>query len=243
MKQRNGKRAPSDATINRDLSVVRHILYWATDEGYITNNPFTRVHMARERRQRRPVISVTDEVKLLASCAPHLVPIVILALDTGMRRGELLNQRWEDIDFDRRLVSVTHSKTPEGEHRLVPVTSRVFAILTRLRKPQGPIFTYKGDPIRNLKTGWAAAVRRSAIPYYRFHDLRHSFNSRLVEAGVIADVRRELMGHSTGGDVHLMYTHVELPLLRDAIAGLEAWHSAKLSSLPTNSAQGEPSDV
>jgi hypothetical protein len=54
----------SDATINRDISVVRHLLYWAADEGFIPQNPLTRVHMARERRKRRPVISVTDEVKL-----------------------------------------------------------------------------------------------------------------------------------------------------------------------------------
>lgn len=86
----------SEATINRDVSVVRHLLYWAVDEGYIPQNPLTRVRMARERRQRRPVISVADEVKLLASSALHLVRIVILALDNGMRRGELLNQRWQD---------------------------------------------------------------------------------------------------------------------------------------------------
>jgi integrase len=224
----------SEATVNRDLSVVRHILYWAMDEGYIAHNPFARVRMARERRQRRPVMSVAEEIKLLFSCAVHLVAIIILALDTGMRRGELLHQHWEDVDFDRRLLFVTHSKTPEGEMREIPVTTRSFELLTKLRRPQGLLFTYKGAPLRNLKTGWAAAIRRAGISYYRFHDLRHTFNSRLVEAGVIADVRKELMGHSRGGDVHSIYTHVELPVLRDAIARLEAWHSAKLSSLTTD---------
>jgi integrase len=237
------KKPLSEATVNRDLSVVRHILYWAMDEGYIAHNPFARVRMARERRQRRPVMPVAEEVKLLSVCAPHLVPIVVLALDTGMRRGELLNQRWEHVDFDRKLISVSHSKTPEGEHRQVPLTARAFALLTVLRRPQGPLFTYKGTPLQYLKTGWAAALRRAGIPHYRFHDLRHTFNSRLVEAEVIADVRKELMGHSRGGDVHSIYTHVELPVLRDAIRRLEAWHSAKLSSLTTDHPQGDPSDV
>jgi integrase len=227
------KKPLSDATVNRDLSVVRHILYWAMDEGYITHNPFTRLRMARERRQRRPVLPIAEEVKLLHGCALHLVPIVILALDTGMRRGELLHQLWEDIDFERRLLFVTRSKTAEGEMREIPLTSRAFDLLTALRRSRGRLFLYKGEPIRNLKTGWAAAIRRAGIGHYRFHDLRHSFNTRLLEAGVIADTRKALMGHSDGGDVHSIYTHVESPVLRDAIARLEAWHSSQLSSLTT----------
>ena len=77
--------------------------------------------------------------------------------------------------------------------------------------------------------GWGAPAL--GLPHYRFHDLRHTFNSRLAEIGVIADVRKELMGHSGGGDVHSIYTHVELPTLRDAIRRLEAWHTAKLTTL------------
>jgi integrase len=224
----------SETTVNRDIEALRRILFWAVDEGIIQHNPLARAPMVRERRQRRPVMPVGEEVKLLANCSDHLRKIAIAALDTGMRRGELLGQLFEHVDFDRRLLSVTHSKTAGGEHRLVPLTSRVYEMLAANRKPSGYLFTYEGEPLRRLKTGWAGALRRAGIPHYRFHDLRHTFNSRLVEAGVIADVRKELMGHSHGGDVHSLYTHVELPLLQDAIARLEAWHSAKLSSLPTN---------
>jgi integrase len=237
-KRKNAKPL-SDATVNRDLSFLRHLLYWAADEGFIPSNPLARIRMVRERRKRRPVMPVSEEVRLLATAAPHLVPIVTLALDTGMRRGELLHQLSEDIDWERRILFVTLSKTPEGEMRPIPLTRRAFELLSKLRKPSGLVFTFRGRAIRNLKTTWAAAVRRAAIPRYRFHDLRHTFNSRLVEVGVIADVRKELMGHSGGGDVHSIYTHVELPLLREAIARLDAWHSAKLRSLPTNG-EGKP---
>jgi integrase len=245
LKQKEDNIKPlSETTVNRDIEVIRHLLFWAADEGFLSANPIARIRMVRERRQRRPVMPVSEEVKLLRSCSDHLRPIVIAALDTGMRRGELLGQLWEHVDFDRRLISVTHSKTAEGEHRLVPMTDRVYQMLSAAaRQPSGPLFTFEGGPLRNLKTGWAGALRRAGIPHYRFHDLRHTFNSRLVEAGVIADVRKELMGHSHGGDVHSLYTHVELPTLRDAIARLEAWHSAKLSSLTTNNAQGETPNV
>lgn len=221
----------SETTINRDIEAIRHLLFWAADEGFIVANPIARIRMARERGKRRPVLSVADELKLLRSCSAHLRPIVIAALDTGMRRGELLNQLWEDIDFDRRVLSVTQSKTAEGEHRLIPLTRRLYEIFVGMRQVSGVIFTYEGQPIRRLKTGWAGALRRAGIPRLRFHDLRHSFNSRLADLGVIADVRKELMGHSRGGDVHSLYTHIELPTLREAIHKLDTWHGGKVQSL------------
>ncbi len=242
-KEKEGMKPLSETTINRDIEVIRHLLFWAADEGFLPANPIARIRMARERRQRRPVMPVAEEIKLLRSCSDHLRPIVVIALDTGMRRGELLGQLREHLDFDRRLISVTHSKTAEGEHRLVPMTNRVYDLLSASRESSGPVFTYEGELLKNLKTGWAGALRRAGIPRYRFHDLRHTFNSRLVECEVIADVRKELMGHSKGGDVHSLYTHVELPTLRDAIRRLEAWHSAKLSSVTTASTEGETTDA
>jgi hypothetical protein len=103
-------------------------------------------------------------------------------------------------------------------------------MLLKMRKPSGVIFTYEDRPIRKLKTGWAGALRRATLPHFRFHDLRHTFNSRLGDLGVIADVRKELMGHSRGGDVNSIYTHLELPTLREAIHRLEAWHIEKARS-------------
>jgi integrase len=233
----------SDTTVNRDIEVIRHLLFWAADEGFISANPIARIRMVRERGQRRPVMSVTEEVKLLFACSDHLRQIVLMALDTGMRRGELLHQLWEHVDFDRKLLSVSHSKTAEGEHRQIPLTSRIYNMLVEHRQPSGLLFTYEGQPIRRLKTGWAGALRRAGLPHSRFHDLRHTFNSRLVEAGVIADVRKELMGHSRGGDVHSLYTHIELPALREAIRRLEAWHTGKLRSLSALNNHGETSSL
>jgi integrase len=224
----------SETTVNRDVEVIRHLFFWAADEGFILANPISRIRMARERGKRRPVISVSDELKLLAACAEHLAPIAIAALDTGLRRGELLNQVWEDIDFDRKVLSVTHSKTAEGEQRIVPMTARLITVLDGNRKPSGIVFTYEKEPIHRIKTAWAGAIRRAAIPRLRFHDLRHSFNSRLADLGIIADVRKALMGHSSGGDVNSIYTHIELPTLRDAIHRLETWHTEKVHAIQTS---------
>jgi integrase len=226
-KRRHATKAVTDTTINRDLEALRHILFWAVDEGLLTTNPLSRLRLVPERRKPRSILGVEEEERLLGAAAPHLRSVIISALDTGMRRGELLHQLWEHVDFNRRLLSVTQSKTAGGEGREIPLTERVYSLLQTLRQDEGLLFTFKGKPIHAVKTAWKAAIRRAGIRYYRFHDMRHTFNTRLMEAGVMQEVRKALMGHSSGEDVNSIYTHVELPAKREAIRKLEAWVAAQ----------------
>ena len=212
-----------DATVNRDLSVLRHILYWAVDEQLLEANPLARLKMARERRTRRQILSPAEEQPLVAAAPPHLRAMIIAALDTGMRRGEITNQRWEDIDFYRKLLFVTRSKTPEGESREIPLSERLFQWLAANRSDQGIVFAYEGQQVRIIKRSWKTALKNAGIRYVRFHDLRHTFNTRLMEAGVLQEIRMALMGHSSGSKVHATYTHIELPAKREAIRKLEVW--------------------
>ena len=224
--KRHSEKQLTETTVNRDIECLRHLLYWAVDEGILAANPIARIRLERERRKKKPVLSLAEEAQLLAAAAPHLRVITIFALDTGMRRGEILNQIWEDVDFDRRLLNVTHSKTPEGEAREIVLTQRVFDLLSGMKKDSGLIFTFEGRSIGSLKTGWKAAIRRAGIRYIRFHYLRHTFNTRLLELSVPREVRMALLGH-TFGDTHESYEHVELPMKREAIRKLEAWHQTK----------------
>jgi integrase len=228
---RHAKKAISDTTINRDLEALRHILYWAADEGLLTTNPLKRLPLVTERRKPRTVLGLEEEKKLLAASASHLRSIIIVALDTGMRRGEILHQRWEHVDFNRKLLFVSCSKTAGGEGREIPFTSRAYELLLAERKEEGLLFMFKGKPIHAIKTAWKAAVRRAGIRYRRFHDLRHTFNTRLMEAGVIQEVRKALMGHSSGEDVNSIYTHVELPMKREAIRKLDVWMETQVHQL------------
>jgi integrase len=216
-------RSIKDATVNRDLSVLRHILYWAVDEQLVAANPLARMKMARERRTRRQVLSVAEEQQLLGAAKGHLRLMIIAALDTGMRRGEITGQHWEDVDFSRKLLSVTRSKTPEGESREIPLTERLRELLLHNRKVGGLVIDFRGKPVRIIKTTWRTALKKAGIRRVRFHDLRHTFNTRLMEAGVIQEIRMALMGHSTGSRVHATYTHIELPAKREAIRKLEQW--------------------
>ncbi|HVB35580.1 MAG TPA: tyrosine-type recombinase/integrase [Patescibacteria group bacterium] len=237
--ERHREKTLTVATVNRDLSVLRRVLYWGVEEGYLSANPLGRLRMERERRTKRPVMSLREERLLLAASPDHLKRIILCALHTGMRRGEILAQRWEDIDFDHRILYVTHSKTPEGEAREIPLTASLFESLQVHRRPQGPIFTYLGDPIKIVKTTWASSLRRAGIRHFRFHDLRHTANTRMMLAGVLQEVRREIIGHTSrrSRDVNDRYTQIELPEKREAIAKLEAWLERQARELAAAEAQ------
>jgi integrase len=237
-KERHKQKKLTETTLNRDVEVIRHVLFWAVEERILPANPLARTRLSRARRVKRPILSIQEEEDLLKTAAPHLEGIITAALDTGMRRGELLSQRWEDVDFFRKLLVVTKSKTAEGESRELPLTTRLFEFLSTNRKAKGPIFTFGDEPIKGIKTAWRTAIKKSGIRHFRFKDLRTSFNSRLIEAGVIKDVRMELMGHSRNQDTNDLYSQIELPLLREAIAKLESWaelHRKALQPEPPSS--------
>ena len=160
---RHAAKKVSDSTINRDLEALRHMLFWAIDEGIITQNPLTRMRLVTERRKPRIMVNLEEEQKLLAAAAPHLRSIIVAALDAGLRRSEILKQRWEHIDLTRRLLYVTTSKTVLGEAREVPLTDRLFALLEKSQQTEGLIFTFKGGPIQRIKTAWKAAIRRAGL--------------------------------------------------------------------------------
>jgi integrase len=217
------KPAITDASVNRALSVLRHILYWAVDESLLSFNPIARLPLVRERRLKRPVMSIAEEELLLPTLPDYLKRIVITALDTGMRRGEVLKQRWEDIDLSRKVLAATRSKTPQGEGREIPLSTRLSDLLAEDPKAEGPTFTRYGKSLNWIRKGWLGALKRAGLRHFRFHDLRHTFNTRLMEAGVLQEIRMALMGHSVASKTHAVYTHVEMPVKREAIRKLEQW--------------------
>src|SRR5882762_6647549 len=102
--ERLARRAITEATLNRDAAVLRHILYWAVDEGLLLANPLARLRLVRERRVKRLVLSISEEDPLLDAAPLHLRRMIVAALYAGLRRGEVLHHLWEDVDFDRRIL-------------------------------------------------------------------------------------------------------------------------------------------
>jgi integrase len=231
-----------DATVNRDLACLRHILYWAVEERVLVANPFNRLKLPMEARTIILVLSVVEEDVLLKHAPEHLRRMVLTSLYTGMRRSEIFKQRWEHIDLGRRLLYVSSSKTMGGELREIPLATPIFEMLSVMRRDGEHVFTYRGLPIGTYKTAWNHLVKTVLNRHFLFKALRSTFNTRLMEAGVVADVRRALMGHSAGKDVNLRhYTAVELPARRRAIQMLESWIAEQRSALEPQKESAEPS--
>ena len=170
------------------------IYHW----GKATSNPVKGVKLLKEDNKRLRYLEKEEIVKLLANCRQHLKPIVILALNTGMRRGEILNLKWRDVDIKRDVIYLLNTKS--GEKREQPINEQVKTALIRTRKhPQSPYVFYKkdGSPIGDIKKSFFTALIKSGINNFRFHDLRHTFASHLVMSGVDLNTVRELMGHKS----------------------------------------------
>jgi len=200
--------------------------FWCDDSPSLRR--FSKLHGICEKAR---VLGVLDEEKLLNAAATHLRRMILVALYTGLRRGEILHQLWEHVDFDLGVLYVSRSKTAGGEGREVPLGTVARQVLWPIRKEKGHVFEFHGAPIGSYKTAWLRAVRDS-LPYHlRFHDLRHTANSRMMEAGVIQDVRKAILGHSSGREINARYTHVELPAKREAIRKLELWVEEQRNTL------------
>ena len=109
------------ATVNRELACLKHLFTMAIKWGKANSNPVKEVKLFQEPLGRLRVLSREEEEKLLAASAPHIKPIIITALTTGMRRGEILNLTWEDVDFGTGFLTIGNSKN--SEMRQIPMTA------------------------------------------------------------------------------------------------------------------------
>ena len=148
----------------------------------------------------------------------HLTPAVLLSMNAGLRRGELLALRWESIDFKRRILTVEGGTAKSRQTRHVPLNNEAMSLLNRWRKQ-----TTGGRRIFEVKTGfktaWAKLLKRADITKFRWHDVRHHFASRLVQAGVPLNTVRDLLGHSSVA-MSLRYAHLAPDQRREAVAKL-----------------------
>lgn len=214
--EKDGRKA---ATINREIACLRHMFNKAIEWGYVKETPVKGVKMLKEPPGRVRFLEPTEIDALLKECSPHLRPIVITALNTGMRRMEILNLRWSNVNFRTRTITVANSKN--NEPRFIPINQTLSKELKRLssKRHTDHIFCDEtSKPYVNLQKGFKAACRRAGILDFRFHDLRHTFAAHAVMAGVSIPALMQLLGHKTI-KMTMRYTHLSQQHLQEA-AGL-----------------------
>ncbi len=206
-------------TVQKELSTIRAILNKARREGRLAIvPPFPRI---QKEPGRCRWLTADEEQRLLAVSAKHLKPLIAFAVDTGGRRSELLELDWCNVDLGNGRI--TFVKTKNGENRTIRLTSRARTILEGLgQKEAGPVFTYGGKAMKEVSTSFQKARAKVGLEDVRFHDLRHTFASRLVQQGVSLYEVMHLTGHKSVSMVQ-RYAHLAPDFQETAIAALETF--------------------
>lgn len=153
----------------------------------------------------------------------HLMPLVLLAMNTGLRRGELFGLSWSDVNIAEKLLTVTAGNAKSRKARHVPLNAEALDVLKRWKEQgdgEGLVFPGAGGAkLTNVNKSWDGLTDDAKLPDFRFHDLRHHFASKLVMAGVDLNTVRELLGHADIA-MTLRYSHLAPHKLADAVARL-----------------------
>jgi integrase len=207
--QADGDHKPrTPATANRYLATLSACLTFAAKElGWIERNPCARVRKGKESAGRVRYLTDDERVRLVAACKesrnPLLYPAFVLALSTGARQGELMNLRWNQVDFTRRTIVLRDGETKNGAGRVLPLTGEAFELLRDFAKVRDlrddRVFPVpaEGRGFGSLRTAWDKALLRAEVEDFRWHDLRHTAASYLTMAGIGSMEVAKVLGHKT----------------------------------------------
>lgn len=220
----------SSATVNRELALMKHAFTLAiTEWQWAKENPVKRVAMEKEPSARDRWL-MDDEEEVLLACSPEwLREIVTFGLDTGCRRGEILSLLWRHVNLQTGVATIFGEKT--AEWRSVPLTRRLREMLgakyaSRTVRPlkEARVFLNPlGQAVNIGELRWAfeAALTKAGVSSFRFHDLRHSFATKLAQNGVDLFTIQKLLGHSSFSTTQ-RYAHHCTETLRRGINVLDA---------------------
>ena len=210
-------RNPSPATLNRYRSTLSSMFKYAVGEGYVVSNPVTKITAKTLNNKIVRYLSDTERQDLLAACRKSswkpLYRLVLLAMTTGMRKAELINLRWSDIDFNRSVAMLATTKN--GDPRHCPIPSVALDELKTVRQiGDGLVFPSKQIPTKpfEFRKHWFKALDEAGIEDFRFHDLRHTAASYMVMNGMSLYETATVLGHkdiqTTARYAHLSTEHI-----------------------------------
>lgn len=164
----------------------------------------------------------------------HIKPMVLISINTGLRRGELFNLSWQDINFPQAVITIRSEFAKSGKTRHIPLNAEALEMLNLWRQQnceEGLVFPNKaGKRLSHVKRSWQRLLRQANISGFRWHDMRHHFASSLVMAGVDLNTVRDLLGHS---DIKmtLIYAHLAPEHKAHAVAKLLTWRNDQANRL------------
>lgn len=213
------------STVNRELAVLRKMMYKAIDWGRLDKNPVRKEDFFQgEDQMKERVLTSEEQGRLLKASSASLRPILITALNTGMRRGEILGLEWDRVDLESKKITLECTNTKNKKRREIPINGDLYSLLASLKitaNGSAHVFPnpFTGKPLQDAKRAFYCACKKAGIKGLRFHDLRHTFASRLSARGVDLNTIRELLGH---GSIRMTqrYLHSNQALKRNAVESL-----------------------
>jgi integrase len=197
--QRQTRLKCKPSTVNRELGRLRHMLNRAVDWGLLEHNPMKGLKFLRENNARQRYLSLEECERLIEACISQRVrAIVVIALHTGMRLGEILNLRQGELNLSSGLILIPDSKN--GEPRHIPMDSTVASLLEEYPRHPCPelVFANKaGGKLSAIRNSFRGACTRAGISDLHFHDLRHTFASHWMMAGGDLYVLKSILGHKS----------------------------------------------
>ena len=217
------KQKVAPATVNKEVSTLKRIFNLAIRDDLATKNPCWKVERLPENNERKRILSQDELDRLLAELPEHAKDIVLTGYFTGMRAGEIFDLTWDKVNLERGYIELEWDDTKTKEPRRIYADEVVLEILKRLNKVKhlkhNNVFTYKENPIKSIKTCLKTACREAKIENFRFHDLRHTFNTMMRKAGVPKSVIMHLTGHKTSA-MFDRYNTIDEEDARDALKKL-----------------------
>lgn len=194
----------SVSTANRNVVFFGSIFNWAIKfDHFFGKNPCAPIERRKEPNHRIRYLSAEEMVRLLPVCHPRLMPVVFCAITTGMRRQEILDLRWENVDMEQGIIHILKTKT--GMSRSIQVTKRLRGILESLGpKKEGSVFNL---PLIMLRRLFGKALVDAEIERFKFHDTRHTFASWYAMKTNDLGALREILGHQNI-QMTLRYAHL-----------------------------------
>ena len=217
----------SAASVNHEMALLSSVVTMARKNRMIRENPCLDVKKLDVDNERERFLTEEEESRLFAQLTgrrSHLGPIVTVALHTGIRRGALLALRWQEVDFTRNVITITKGKSKNKKMYVVPMNEIVRAGLAALRALAGNsdgVFTNPMTKvsITDVKNGFVSACGDAKLENFRFHDLRHTFATRLADQGVPQAAITEMLGQ-TSLRMSQRYTHAVIETMQAAVEKL-----------------------
>jgi integrase len=260
-RQRRLKQGIKIATVNRELEAMRRMMRYAFSKGWIVRDIFygAKVIVTSAETVRKRILTEAEQERLLAACEgeravtytrtrlgrtetitaklsvnnPHLKAIILLAVDAGMRRGEILKLTWKDIDLEAGIVTVKASNTKTETERLVPLTDRAKRELERIAAMSAENET-RPFPFVDFKQSWQTAKRIAEIDDLRFHDLRASAITRWQRDGLPLAIASKIAGHSNTKTTAKYYTSADAEIVQALAETMNRKHSGLIPDAMSN---------